>query len=209
MTVPTFPNVPVAIGVPPVNRAGPNDPGVPPLTAGNSASRPPASSSPVWGIFDDTGAVAILADSIVSVERVREFRISTFPVEQGGFASYDKVATPSDMRVVLTRGGTSDARAKFLSDLDALIFSTKLYTVVCPEVSYPSVSIVRYDYTRSSSNGVTLLTAEVHLTEVRVSATQTFSNSKSPTASDAVNDGSVQTKPPTSAQTPPAKPGPR
>ena len=203
MTQPTYPNVPVAPGVPPVFRAGQPDTGEQPRkTDGAGAANNQASSAPRWGVFDASGASVITVDSVVRLEYLREFRISTYPVETGGFASYDKVATPADVRVLLVRGGSDDNRRAFLRDLDRLVASTQLYTVVCPEVSYANVNVVKYDYRRSSENGVTLIAAEVQLSEVRVSATQVFTNSKSPAGSDAVNSGSVQTRTPTPAQTP-------
>ena len=55
-----------------------------------------------WGIFDQSGDPVITADTIVEVGYRREYRISDFPVEEGSFASYNKVQTPYDVRVTCT-----------------------------------------------------------------------------------------------------------
>jgi hypothetical protein len=196
---PTYPDVPDTPGVPPVFRAGAT-PDVPPLTGDDFNLSGAAVVS--WGVFDSSGAVAIDCDSFVSLEYLREFRISDYPVEDGGFSSYDKVATPIDLRVVVTRGGTDDDRVKFLAQIDAAVATTDLFGIVTPDSAYYDLNLVRYDYKRSSTNGATLLMVELQFVEVRLTATQNFSSSKAPAGADAVNDGAVQAKAPSAAQTP-------
>lgn len=154
---------------------------------------------PQWGIFLDGDAV-IAADNVISVEYKQDWSISDYPVENGGFQSYDKVSSPFDLRIRFSRGGSTDDRTELLQSLDQAAQPLTLYDAVTPEQVYSSMNITHYDYHRTSSNGAGLLTADVWLTEVRVTAQAAFSNTAQPSGADAKSDGTVQTSPPTDGQ---------
>lgn len=201
---PLYPDVPALPGVPPVFR-GPGNP------AGET-SRPPSalirdsaaatSSASAWGLYKTDGTIALKVDSVFTLEPSREFRISDYPVERGGFASYNKVATPRELRVSVTKGGSNADRNAFLTALDGLVSSLDLLNVVTPDTAFTDVNLVHYDYHRASDNGATLLRVDLQLIEVRQSAKTKFSDSKAPSGADLKNDGPVQTAVPTVAQTP-------
>lgn len=154
---------------------------------------------PQWGIFLDGDAV-VAADNVVSMEYKQDWSISDYPVEDGGFQSYDKVNSPFDARVRFSRGGSTDDRTEFLQSVADAAQPLTLYDVVTPEQVYQNVNITHYDYHRTSISGVGLLTIDIWLKEVRVTAQAAFSNTEQPSGSDAVNDGTVQTTPPTDGQ---------
>lgn len=189
-----FPNVPFAAGVPPVQR----DPARPPssdetrLTRDSSAIDRLAASQ--WGIFDDNGSNVLTPDNIVAIGYSSEFRISDYPLQAGNFESYDKVATPSQNRVIATKGGTLSERQTFLSRLDAIRDDRKLYTVLTPERAYFNVNVERVTLDRDATKGAGMLTVEIVLREIRQTATAAFSASQTPSGADEVNDGSVQPK---------------
>lgn len=210
---PLYPNVPLTAGVPPVFRRGPTAPdiGVPALS--RDALSGGARGRAVWGIYDKGGRLVLQPDSIVAAELTREFRVSDYPVEQGGFRSYNKVATPAETRVTLSKGGNEARREAFLIELDKIIASTDLYSFVTPDGTYLSRNAVRYDFARSSENGATLLTVELTLQEIRVTAAAAFSATrgqvasgtapKSASGADPVTVGPVQpARPPSPAPTP-------
>lgn len=155
---------------------------------------------PKWGIFNNDGSLALEPDSIISVDFKRDWKLPNYPQEQGAFESYNKVTMPFDARMRMTKGGTDAERSAFLDAVDSAADSLMLYQVVMPEVSYPSANIVNYSYQRTSTNGVGLLTVDLWLLEVRVTATAAFANTAAPSGSDPVSDGSVQTQTPTSSQ---------
>lgn len=189
-----FPNVPFAAGVPPV----PRDPARSPssdetrLTRDSQAIDRLAASQ--WGIFDDNGANVLTPDNIVSVGYSSEFRISDYPLQGGKFESYDKVATPAQNRVVLTKGGTLNERQIFLTKLDTIRDDRRLYSVLTPERAYFDVNVERVTLERDTTKGAGLLTVEIVLREIRQTATAAFSSSQTPSGADEVNDGSVQPK---------------
>ncbi len=214
MANPLFPNVPQLPGVPPVFRDRANEViGIandianlvrPKLT--HDAPGVAAGSRAVWGIYTLGGALALAVDSVVSVEPHREFRLSDYPTEKGGFQTFNKVATPRETRVSVTKGGSDADRQAFLDTLDDMTASLDLFSVVMPDNVFPDSSLVRYDYVRSQERGATLITVEISFTEVRQTATSAFTDSKAPAGSAAVQGGPVQAQPATAQQTPPPTP---
>lgn len=198
-----FPDVPLFPGVPPVlRRIGARREFERQLEAdeGGSAREPV-----VWGVFDGIGRLAIEPDNVISVEPVLEHRISDYPIEAGGFLSYNKVATPQQIRVVMSKGGGDDVRAAFLARLDELVVSLATYSVVTPDATFLGFNFTRRDYRRTAENGAALIIADIVLTETREAPSAAFTNSKSPSGDEPVNVGPVQTTPATPAQIEAAK----
>lgn len=202
-----YPNVPDAPGVPRVFRleSAPPTPSVAPL-AGDALGGSQAARV-TWGIFTRGGGLALEPDNIVVVEPSREFRISDYPVEEGAFRSYNKVATPAVERVTLTKGGDVATRTAFLQRVEAMLESTELYTVVTPEAAYTNRNLVRRDMRRSADDGASLLKLELEMMEVRVSAASAFTSAnaavdpgtapRSASGANRVNVGPVQPVTPT------------
>lgn len=176
---------------------------------------------PKWGIFDAAGnqlgidasginpLLSVLVSQIggstapvlstLSVDYVKEMKSSSFPVEGGSFATYNKVELPANPVVTLTLDGTLADRTNFLSAIDGACKSTKGYNVLTPEVTYANYSLDRYSYGRRASRGATLLIVEVVLEEIRqVSATFTTAtptpivNPQNPGATPQTNSGMTQ-----------------
>lgn len=182
---------------------------------------------PLWGLFLN-GEPVILADNVVTLEYRRDFQISNYPIEQGGFSSYNKVQKPFEVRIRFSTGGSLADRSAFLASIDAVIGDTNLYDVVTPEATYSNVNLVHEDLRRTADDGAGLIKVDVWCEEVRAaslalsssgSGTQTgttvtttapdgastttttpISNPQSPSAALTTNDGTVQATPPTSAQ---------
>lgn len=208
MSDPLFPDVPALPGVPSVFRNALNAYSAartqpPALTQDSIGS---AAGTFTWGLYGPDGYVALAVDSVLSIEPSREFRISDYPVENGGFASYNKVATPQELRVSVTKGGSNADRSDFLNALDALVRSVQLYNLVTPDTAFVDFNVTHYDYRRTAENGASLLVVDLHLTEVRQTASLKYTDSKAPNGADVKNDGPVQPTTPTDAQTPKGPP---
>ena len=175
-----------------------------------------------WGLYDSGGNAVIVGDSVLSFDNDSESRVANYPVEGGGFESFNKVAVPYDVGFVFSKSGTVGDRAAFLASLDAAKNSLALLTGVTPEYSYPNLNVVRYTQQRSAQNGVTLLRVTVYCQEIRqappisFSNTQNFNgvggtntpqtslnNTQNPESADAVNGGTVQAVAPASQATTP------
>lgn len=196
VALPQYPDVPDAPGVPTVPRAPvtpvtaehlaplpPNAPitpvtseTLPPLLKADAPGVNQGQPAPRWGIFDQKGNPVIVSDGVVSVGYKKDFRVPDFPIEQGGFGTYNKVATPFAGKVTFIQGGMDSDRTDFLSSVDDACKSLSLYNLVTPEVSYSNVNVTHYDYHRTDKNGVTLLSVDVWVQEIRVTAAAQFSS---------------------------------
>lgn len=157
-----------------------------------------------WGIFKD-GKTVIQADSVAEFGIKKDWTISDYPVEDGGFQSYNKVYVPFDARIKFTAGGSRENRAALIEAIDAIAGDLLTYDVAMPEQIYPSVNVVHYDIRRRADNGLGLLIVDVYLQEIRKTATAEFSTAaadpaavspapapKSPTAAPKKNNGTTQ-----------------
>ena len=150
---------------------------------------------PQWGIYAD-GSPLIVADSLLDLSYRKDAKISTYPQQKGAFASYNKVQTPFDIRIKLTKGGTDADRKGFLESIDDAQKSFELYSIVMPELTYENVNITHYDYQRTSKNGLTLLTVEIWAEEIITTAEQATTKMKEPTSADPVDGGNIQANKP-------------
>lgn len=217
-----FPNVPKLPGVPALPRS-PNFPPAARVALGvlQGALWRVFQVQTRWGIYDANGKpladprrfqglagelLNTLGGTTVStggLDYSKETRVSDFPVEQGHFASYNKVELPAAPVVTLCMSGNESDRKKFLDAIDTACKSTDLYSVVTPEVTYINYALERYNYQRRNNKGATLLIVEISLKEVRqVSAQYTVSNKgkvdapKDAGATPQVDNGKVQAQTP-------------
>lgn len=174
-----------------------------------------------WMILADDGSVAIKPDTVPKFEFRNEQRVADYPMEQGAFASYNKVATPFQIRMQMVCSGLNYAqsaaqavksalnidigqnyasRPDFLDTLDYMLATTDLFTIVTPDATYPNATMERYDYRKESNNGATMLIVEAWFREVRLTAGSTYSSSGLPTvtsnsasAANPVDVGTAQT----------------
>lgn len=163
-----------------------------------------ASAKPVWGIFVSKESPVdplIQPDSFLALDYHREWAVADFPMEQGAFSSYDKVAKPFDVRLRLAKGGSEAARAAFLADMETLGESLVLYDVVTPTRTYLGVTISSIGYQQTAKNGVGLITVEVGLRQVRETASSAMSAAivQDQGSADPANGGAVQPQPVTPA----------
>lgn len=178
-----------------------------------------------WGIFLN-GEPVVIADNVVSVEFVQDYKISNYPIEQGSFASYNKVQQPFEVKVAFSTGGSSSDKQEFINSIAAVIGDTNLYTLATPDVTYSNLNFVHQDYRRNSGR-VGLLVIDVRCEEVRPASLATSTSTptttsggtttatttdisivpgnqinqpQNPAASPVVNGGNLQAQDPSPAQ---------
>lgn len=192
------------------------------VTAASTATAGGFMAAVVGQIGGINGGTPVLTpDNVLSLEWRGEERISDFPVQNGQFVSFNKVAVPYDLRMVVTCQGLNlvqealasvtqildqalgqlglafgqpMSRDAFLRQLDAMLASTDLYNVVTPDKVYQNVNLVSYNHSKKSDEGGTLIIAELLFREVRESVSASYSNpiaSASETAASPVNVGTV------------------
>lgn len=169
--VPEFPDVPYALGVPAVLRSGTflvPDIAVSVTVPLLDALLPRAQQQ--WGIYTQDGNPAFDYDSILTLGVVGSSKVPTYPIENGAFGNYNKVQMPYTARVLYAIGGSIQRKNAFISSIIAAKRSLTLYSVVMPEFFFLNANITDYDIPRRLDT-VELLRVELHLTEIRPTAT--------------------------------------
>lgn len=208
--MPNFPNVPKLPGVPSVPRS-PNFPTtaapVIQITSLVSQLWDTISHRATWGVFRDAGGgdlrPVIIPDNITSFGNTNEYSVVNFPIQEGKFASFNKIANPFDASVSMTVGGGEQTRAAFLKQLDFAISTLDKYIILTPEKSYTGVNLVRYRILRSGAKDAYFFSdVELFFVEIREvqsqyvttqqAATQTV-NAQSPGATPEQLLGNVKT----------------
>ena len=184
-----FPDVPLLAGVPALIRsAGQTIPIVtqqPPLAVAKNLN------AIKWGIFSIDGGEVLIPDSFISFEYKAEQKIPTYPIEDGSFASYNKIALPFDLRLIVSCNGNGALpKSEFLSTIQAMQESLDVYDIVTPDDTYNNCNLIHYDYRRDAHNGISLITAQLWFQEVRI-AQSSSPNTAQPDGADSKNNGQV------------------
>lgn len=211
-----YPNVPDVPGVPSIARSADfsGDYGdlISAVMGGNPLSIIESVTTPRWGIYlPDTMEKMIDPDSVLAFEYRGEARISDYPVEEGGFKSYNKVQQPYDIRMKMTCEGAGTltsaittsggmTRESFIGTLGDLKASLLPVNIVTPDFVYQSANLVHFDYKRTNTDGVTMITAELYFREIQQSAKAGYKTVGSDSAADSKNQGTVNTVTPSTTQ---------
>lgn len=183
-----FPNVPNAPGVPALIRAAGSIAAAPDdLLTSDSTTLFAGQEAPLWGLFLD-GVPVITAETVVSFEFKQGYAIANFPVEEGGFESYDKVQRPFDVRLRFATGDTPAARAALIASARAACASLDLMDAVTPVATYENVNPTNFDYRQTATNGVGLIVVDVFCEEVRSTAKSSFTNGQQQNATTGSTD---------------------
>jgi hypothetical protein len=156
-----------------------------------------------------TSDLVIRPDTVSGFEYRGESRVSDYPMEQGAFSSYDKVSTPFDARMrMVCSGNETMSREEFLDTIERMLREVEVYDLVTPDKTYPSMTLVHFDYRRESTNGVTLLIVDAWFREVRITASSDYTSdpdvpnvqSDSPSAASMIKGGTVTVSIPSKEQ---------
>ncbi len=155
-----------------------------------------------WSINDSTGEAIIIPDSVVEFSYRGEQSISDAPMPNGSFASYNKVKSPFDIRIIMTCSGSeSMSRTAFLQSLESMLQSVDLYDIVTPDSAYENCNMVHFDYSKRSDRGMVMIIAECGFRQVRVSGSRTVPVVSSDSATTNTSTGTASVKDATTAQT--------
>jgi hypothetical protein len=124
--------------------------------------------APTWGVYlagSTTPAVAV--SSVTELDIGGESKVSNYPLENGTFATYNKVIMPNMFSIRLTRDGSEDERGVFLNWLQVNAGTLDLFDILCPENAYSDATLVSYRVSRSSQSGAAMIIADCIFQEVR------------------------------------------
>ena len=209
MSLIPYPNIPPLPGVPAINRNSAGYVGA----ALNVVAQllPDGLFGTKWAILDaTTGSPILIPDNFVSYERVSESKIPVYPLEQGAFASYNKVRLPKTYKLTVScNGNKSTSKINFLTAIQKMETgknsdqSPVTVKIVTPESTSPAVCLIHTDQRREARSGATLLIFQLTFQEVisipspttstaepSGTATQSFGQ-LSPTTTPTGNFGSI------------------
>jgi hypothetical protein len=111
-------------------------------------------------------------DSFVKLDYDHKQKVSSFPVEKGAFADYNKVNEPRNLKVSLTVHGGTRVKA-FLDALETELTSTNLYDIYTPERTYKSFTLEKLSYPRTAEKSVDMVVVPLSFIEVVQVTSQT------------------------------------
>jgi len=155
-----------------------------------------------WGVYTLAGALAFDVDSCLDLKFGAKAKTSDFPVEEGAFASYNKVLDPFAPKVRLVVGGPARIAA-FQVALHAALASASLYNIATPTLTYLNVTLEGYDHDQTAENGaLSMLVVDLAYKQVRevTPAYSALPKPKKPKSASKVVTGKAQ------PQTPPGPP---
>lgn len=136
--------------------------------------------APTYALLDSKGKKVIQPDGPGEFEMKGDSSVSTHPVEEGGFQSYNKVVNPEDLTVTLLCGGQGPmSREAFLNACNDLKAKPIVIKLVTPDRVFPYVTCTGMGYKKTARSGATLLAVNMTFKEIRVVATASFPNAKS------------------------------
>lgn len=135
----------------------------------------PASAS-VEGDLEDIVVTAtrkppspiIEPDSIFRIGYDQEYTLPSNPIQDGSFATFNKIATAYEIQLRMIKGGSLSMRAQFLDDLERIGASLDLYRIITPERTYQPVNISSFSINREGREGAYFFTEiDITVKEIR------------------------------------------
>jgi hypothetical protein len=185
-----YPNVPKLPGVPQLRRSLQFPAAPPPIIGAALALGRLAQaffSKPEWAIYKQAPVAAQVSDDGVETVTVAaerqpvvkpdsflefgyriEYSVSDYPVQDGAFNSYDKVANPFEAFVRMSKGGSKQERKAFLDSIEAIQGTLDRYDILTPEKTYIGVNVLRYELARRGNRAAYFFTeVDLYFREIR------------------------------------------
>ena len=106
-------------------------------------------------------------DTFVDFSVQSRMKVSEFPVEQGAFATYNKVQEPFKVKITLAVSDTPERRHAFLMALEEARLSTQRMDILLPEGTYLNATLEGYSSTRKQVGGWGMVVATLNFVQVR------------------------------------------
>lgn len=126
----------------------------------------------IWLITDSDSQIILEFASFLSADVRCESNVVSAPVEEGGFATYNKVVQPISVNVSLAFQGSEEDIQDAVFMLGVLREETILINLVTPDAEYESLTLQSYNYSRKRENGIGVLFVDLSFVEVKQVETQ-------------------------------------
>lgn len=154
----------------------------------------------------ESSSIAVEFSRVMDLEMTAEGKVVSTPIEQGSFASYNKVASPTGIRATLAVEGTLSDLQSVVDRLFELKDGTELVNFVTPVREYQKYTLEKFSYQQAAEKGVNVLYVEINLSEIKevepqytdTKAPITTKGAKNPANTSTIDKGRQQTKEATS-----------
>lgn len=121
-----------------------------------------------WKIKDaKTNQNIAVFDSFLGYSYLGENKTVEKPVENGSFASYNKIAMPYQVNVMLAKMGYPFELRELITELENYKNSTNLVNIILPYKSYINVSLNKLSHGIKEGGAVSMLICELGFSEIR------------------------------------------
>lgn len=170
-----------------------------------------AASAPQWIIKGEAGRVSF--STVLEFDAKAEISLPEVPIEQGSFATYNRIIEPRTINARLAVQGTRADLQNTIDRLEKMRQGLKPCTITTPHAEYDSFMLESFDYRRDDKSGFNLLTVDLRFKEIKEVGIQqtttaiTEADAADGSVVDDVDSGMEQTAPATSAETEAANTG--
>lgn len=115
----------------------------------------------------ESSSIAVEFSRIMDLEMSAEGKVISTPIEQGSFASYNKVASPTTIRATLAVEGELSDLQTVVDKLFELKDGTELVNFVTPVREYQKYTLEKFSYQQAAEKGTNVLYVEINLSEIK------------------------------------------
>ena len=127
----------------------------------------------------ESSAIAVEFSRVMDLEMTAEGKVVSTPIEQGSFASYNKVASPTGIRATLAVEGELGDLQSVVDRLFELKDGTELVNFVTPVREFQKYTLEKFSYQQAAEKGVNVLYVEINLSEIKEVEPQ-YTDAKAP-----------------------------
>lgn len=130
-------------------------------------------------------------NSMLEFSAEKASRLPDEPIEQGSFATYNRVIEPIVISCRLAVEGYPSQLHRIVDRLTTLSENDEKVVLVTPEQTYQNMMLESFDYRRDSMSGRGVLFVDLRLKEIReVKSAQTTTSVEEPIEAEDCEDGS-------------------
>jgi len=151
-----------------------------------------------WAILDEKGGSAVSFTSFIDLDYKNEGQALEYPIEEGSFATYNKIQNSMELRVTIAIQGTDADFNDLLSKLQDYQAKAVKLSIATPSDFYEGFTLEGLTYKRTVENNAHMLTVELTFKEVREVKTQVttgvITKPRNPSSASKQDTGKTQTQ---------------
>lgn len=132
-------------------------------------------------------------DSVLEMNYTSESEATSEPIEKGNFASFYKTNSPDTISLVFSFNSDDARQNAALDKIEERKKGYELISILTPTHLYEDMTILTYSYSRTNSDGMTLLVLQVDFQKIKQVAVNTgVAQYKNVTSASKKNTGKKQ-----------------